>query len=787
MSSSSGNAGAGGNDQPKTHAVPEDLPPELITVVFNNVDDDIDRAMLASTCHYIQDVGNIDIDALWNNPEYAWAFLRRVEQDANPPPGPLQRLSQPALAPGLPALVYPPERRHLQDPTFVDDIQPALYGLVKYRKQGMDTSWFLETDKEQRYRALGCHLSTYIHIWNKVDINQDGVMFYREQHVIDLDDVFTPVADDNTGKVEFDYLHPYLDCQCHRNMPRVLVKNDAAGNPVCSVYAADYLGPDNKRQEPPPEDCHLLLPEGDLPLQPSARGNVRGALYSCDYCNTDYRAEIRYRVDNCPQLVLTTWMHKGDASTLDAIQTALDDIVRPTCPTAKIPGPSGHIAEMSGMMLLQNEDLPSWLEDPNGIPETKASPEGQKCTLRIVWIPHDRTTGVNDVGHGVLEMVTDSFQQHLAQARFRSTFAGASSLIEPSDGSQSYYICNHPHMAITWSRCKRSGALNIVCIAQQRKINIFQDLVSCSFFQALAHIELAPSLLCSILICREVDGLLNKIKYQVRQTEVRTGHHDFMSRSEPPAPGDLIRLLAEISGCLSNLAVLNRRLAILDELKSFVVDELAKLQSDADEDREREAIIEFASSIQTIQQHSTMQRHDTEFFIRRAQIQRDALLHLVTEHDSVANQGIAKDAQRLADLAHKDSISIKALTLVATLFIPPTFVASLFSTPLFDWVTADESSAVDETTKGRKSALLYIAITGPLMLVTFFVWVVLTVCRKSRCNREVKRSRLMVGNPDVHHKPEVLSLVEKRTSGTSEFSYNGGSETFFGDVPDRAK
>ncbi|KAK8140048.1 hypothetical protein PG984_000114 [Apiospora sp. TS-2023a] len=364
MSSSSGNAGAGGNNQPQTHAVPEDLPPELITMVFNNVDDDIDRAMLASTCRYIRDVGNIDIDALWSNPEYAWAFLRRVEQDANPrlvPCSACLSLHSPQVC--LPSFTHPSaatykcravnpliQDSYKQDPTFVDDIQPALYGLVKYRKLGMDTSWFLETDKEQRYRALNKQLSMYIHIWNKVDINQEGVMFYREQHVIDLDDVFLPVAD-NTGKVEFDYRHPYLDCQCHRTLPRVIVKNDAAGNPVCSVYAADYLGPDNKRQEPPPEDCHLLLPEGDLPLQPSSRGVVRGALYSCDYCNTDLRAEIRYRPMACPQLVLTSWMHKGDASTLDAIQTALDDIVRPTCPADKIPGPSGHIAEMSGMML----------------------------------------------------------------------------------------------------------------------------------------------------------------------------------------------------------------------------------------------------------------------------------------------------------------------------------------------------------------------------------------------------------------------------------------------------
>lgn len=160
-------------------------------------------------------------------------------------------------------------------------------------------------------------------------------------------------------------------------------------------------------------------------------------------------------------------------------------------------------------------------------------------------------------------------------------------------------------------------------------------------------------------------------------------------------------------------------------------------------------------------------------------------MHLVTEHDSLANQGIAKDAQRLADLAHKDSTSIKALTLVATLFIPPTFVASLFSTPLFDWITADESSAGDETTKGRKSALLYVAITGPLMVVTFFVWAVLTLCRKSRRHRETQESRLMMSSSEARYKSEVISLVEKRTSEGPEPSASGGSETSVKDDPRR--
>lgn len=154
-------------------------------------------------------------------------------------------------------------------------------------------------------------------------------------------------------------------------------------------------------------------------------------------------------------------------------------------------------------------------------------------------------------------------------------------------------------------------------------------------------------------------------------------------------------------------------------------------------------------------------------------------MHLVAENDSLAKQGIAKDSHRVANLALKDSTSIQTLTIVAMLFIPPTFVASLFSTPLYDWMTADERLAGEGRTNGGKSALVYVAITGPLMLVTFLVWGLMTVFRRLRCDRELRHSRLMMGHSDGYYKSEVISLVNRRASGMLESSASGHSEASF--------
>lgn len=249
------------------------------------------------------------------------------------------------------------------------------------------------------------------------------------------------------------------------------------------------------------------------------------------------------------------------------------------------------------------------------------------CALRIVWVPHDRKTGVNDIGHGVLQKITNVFNQELAQGRFRATFAGVASVMEPSNEEPSYWFCNHPHLAMTWSRCPDSGTVNVICIAQQRKIDLLQDMVSCPFIQDLAGSELLPSFMCQILLCREVDTLLMDTKSRVQQTESRTGFHGFMNRAETPAPCDLIQLSAIMSGCISNLAVLTRRLAVIHELSRWTAEQMGHFG-----EKFTSASIEARSVLTTVEKHTKMQKLDIEFFTTRAQIQRDAVSPLHTNY-----------------------------------------------------------------------------------------------------------------------------------------------------------
>lgn len=147
-----------------------------------------------------------------------------------------------------------------------------------------------------------------------------------------------------------------------------------------------------------------------------------------------------------------------------------------------------------------------------------------------------------------------TIQQLLSlQIRHRATFSSIASLIEPANKSQTYYIYNSPNLALTWSKCPTSGLTSVICIAHPKKTDILQDLLSCQFIQDLCHLDLLPELLCSIFLRQEVDSRLSSVKQIVRQEVYRTGHHNLTCRSERPATGDLLRLSAEMSGCMANI------------------------------------------------------------------------------------------------------------------------------------------------------------------------------------------------------------------------------------------
>lgn len=93
---------------------------------------------------------------------------------------------------------------------------------------------------------------------------------------------------------------------------------------------------------------------------------------------------------------------------------------------------------------------------------------------------------------------------------------------------------------------------------------------------------------------------------------------------------------------------------------------------------------------------------------------------------------MAEDSRTLASASKEDSTAMKTLAALTVVFLPGTFVASLFAMPLFEWNAADDGMVVS------KRLWVYWAVTVPLTCLTIVVWVLWTR-RQARVHRVLER------------------------------------------------
>ncbi|KAL7957855.1 hypothetical protein V8C34DRAFT_284570 [Trichoderma compactum] len=106
--------------------------------------------------------------------------------------------------------------------------------------------------------------------------------------------------------------------------------------------------------------------------------------------------------------------------------------------------------------------------------------------------------------------------------------------------------------------------------------------------------------------------------------------------------------------------------------------------------------------------------------MRRIEIQRSALYSIMSQRESRLNIQIASDSKKLAHTSERESKSMKGISLLGTIFLPGTFLASMFSTTFFDFGNGTDTAAVVSP-----KFWLYWVLTIPLTLVVvglYLLW-----------------------------------------------------------------
>lgn len=264
-----------------------------------------------------------------------------------------------------------------------------------------------------------------------------------------------------------------------------------------------------------------------------------------------------------------------------------------------------------------------WLKSMSNASDERPSQKSTYACMRVVWVPLLTKERLWDVAPDTFTAITKSFGQEEAQASFCSASAGIKILSSSASHFRSGYLTSHPKLVVTWSQYSSLEPTNIICIAEQNKILGLRLLLDQDFVKDLAGHEMLMPLLAAILWSQEVERDLGAIKEIVRKVEVRTGHHNWKSRYEDAALGDLFTLSAEMSGCATKAASCTRKREILTIWNDSIASSLfaGRVRSDDDET----VFQRFQSCVKTLHDRALMQRIDTEFTKHRVQIQLDAV------------------------------------------------------------------------------------------------------------------------------------------------------------------
>jgi Mg2+ and Co2+ transporter CorA len=128
------------------------------------------------------------------------------------------------------------------------------------------------------------------------------------------------------------------------------------------------------------------------------------------------------------------------------------------------------------------------------------------------------------------------------------------------------------------------------------------------------------------------------------------------------------------------------------------------------------------------------------------------MLSNITQNDAEYTAAIAVDGKR-------DSIAMRTISILGIVYLPPTFVATLFSVDMFDWgPSADGNGAME--LRASPSVWIYCAVAVPLTLATFLVWM-LWARRENRKSSQ----RFMVYRTRTNEHGDAVS----RTASTARF------------------
>ncbi|KAJ6100392.1 hypothetical protein N7499_000022, partial [Penicillium canescens] len=133
----------------------------------------------------------------------------------------------------------------------------------------------------------------------------------------------------------------------------------------------------------------------------------------------------------------------------------------------------------------------------------------------------------------------------------------------------------------------------------------------------------------------------------------------------------------------------------------------------------------------------------------RTQSQTSYMLSVITQSDAEYTAAIAIDGKR-------DSIAMRTISILGIVYLPATFVATLFSINMFTWggTSGEEASSLSAS----PSIWIYWAVAVPLTVITILVWVLWSKRENQKSNKRLMVSHMKA--PEAESTATMTHIVD---------------------------
>ncbi|KAI0408742.1 hypothetical protein F4802DRAFT_548902 [Xylaria palmicola] len=293
-----------------------------------------------------------------------------------------------------------------------------------------------------------------------------------------------------------------------------------------------------------------------------------------------------------------------------------------------------------------------------------------------------------------------------------------------------------------------------------------RHLISCH--SEIGHPLLLPIIILSHDLSAKVDIRQRDARDWLRRLENAITMRKDIDEKEEYTDFDLHGINRDLVECHSQ--VLWKRpqayQEIVKEMKAAMDKFIGGLRPERDNKKMKALHNSMKSRLEFYRVKLTGQEHYIHTTLERLHIQRQALYNIIAQKESKLSLEMAAQQRRLAHASKRDGTAMKTLSLLGAIFLPGTFLSSVFSMTFFNFKVSDNSEVSQEL-------WIYFVITIPLTLAIVGTWWVLD----RRREKVYAAEDIDIEQGIERMETEILAIMRKRTMNKASTWGSSGAKS----------